>query len=185
MSIVIDGTGTISGVSATGLTTAQTVSATNITTGTLPFAQLPSGSVLQIVQTVYTTQVSSSSTSYVDTGLSASITPKYSTSKILVLISQNLYGYREAAGQYENVQLLRGASVIQGFGQVLNLTAANGGAYNDINATVGLNYLDSPATTSSTTYKTQMKIQTTANGATVIAQISNATSTMTLMEIAG
>lgn len=46
MPITINGTGTISGVSATGITTAQTVSASNITTGTLPIAQGGSGTTI-------------------------------------------------------------------------------------------------------------------------------------------
>ena len=44
----------------------------------IPKAALPTGSVLQVVYASYTTQVSSTSTSYVDTGLSASITPTIS-----------------------------------------------------------------------------------------------------------
>lgn len=96
MPITINGTGTISGVSATGLSSAQTVSASNITTGTLPKAQLPTGSVLQVVSAEYSTQVSiSNTTTWTDSGLSASITPTSSSSKILVIISPAGMGMME------------------------------------------------------------------------------------------
>ena len=64
------------------------------------------GLVLQVVQAEYATQVSLSSITYTDTGLSATITPTSTSSKILVLISQNLYIYREFAFQYGYLQLL-------------------------------------------------------------------------------
>jgi hypothetical protein len=84
--------------------------------GTLPFAQLPTGSVLQVVQATYTTQTSysSGSTSYTDTGLSATITPKFATSKILIMIIQQAYWYDDSAPQDAgmSLQILRGASSI-------------------------------------------------------------------------
>jgi hypothetical protein len=58
-------------------------------TGQVPDANAPSGSVLQVVQGNTSTEVNTSGTSYVDTGLSASITPSSASSKILVLVSQN------------------------------------------------------------------------------------------------
>jgi hypothetical protein len=65
-------------------------SASNITSGTLPKAQLPTGSVLQVVSTTKTDTFSTSSTSYTDlTGLSVSITPTSATSKVLVFYTVN------------------------------------------------------------------------------------------------
>ena len=52
--------------------------------------QASAGQVLQVVQNIYASYSSTSSTSYVDSGLSASITPKFSTSKILVMVSLQL-----------------------------------------------------------------------------------------------
>jgi len=150
--------------------------------------QASAGQVLQVVQAEYATQVSLSSITYTDTGLSATITPKFATSKILVNISQNLYIYREFAFQYGYLQLLRNGSVAKDFRLVMNQTAGNpaGGSYpyHDMSAVVGLSYLDSPASTSALTYKTQQKCGTTSNGGTIIAQIDSAPSFITLMEIA-
>lgn len=145
------------------------------------------GQVLQVVQAEYATQVSLSSLTYTDTGLSATITPTSTSSKILVLISQNLYIYREFAFQYGFIQLLRNGSVAKDFRLVMNQTAGNpsGGSYpyHDMSAVVGLSYLDSPASTSALTYKTQQKCGTTSNGGTIIAQIDSSPSFITLMEI--
>jgi hypothetical protein len=168
MPIIIDGTGTISGVSATGLTTAQTVG----------YSSLPAGSVLQVVNATYATQTGSSSTTFADTGLTATITPKFSTSKILVLVEQN--GINKQSGNTGvNLQLLRGASVLIGFG---NNLAGNTTATENSVGGAGVSYLDSPATISATTYKTQFA--STAGVAQGIVQHNGATSTITLMEIA-
>jgi hypothetical protein len=152
-------------------------------TGTIVTTGTPqSGSVLQIINATYSTTVSSSSSTYVDTGLSASITPKFSTSKILVMVEHN--GCRKDSSN-TNLQtiLLRGSTQIcgiDGAGGFTNTTATNdfGG--------VSISYLDSPATTSSTAYKTQFKSQN--NTATVYVNNVNGggstQSTMTLMEIA-
>jgi hypothetical protein len=56
-----------------------------IDAGTLTAARLPAGSVLQVVQSTTTTSATTSSTSYVDTGFSASITPTSASSKILII----------------------------------------------------------------------------------------------------
>ena len=160
MSIVIDGTGTISGISATnGLSAPQT------------------GSVLQVVNATYSTEVQSSTNTFVDTGLTATITPKFSTSKILVLISQN--GLQKSSSNTNiKVQLLRNGSVIS--------TLENGACYNASTSAnyiggISANYLDSPSTTSALTYKTQT---CSANNTAIISvQVNSATSTITLMEI--
>jgi hypothetical protein len=169
MPIIIDGTGTISGVSATGLTTAQTVG----------YSSLPAGSVLQVVGATYSTEVSSSSSTFSDTGLTATITPRFATSKILVLVHQSGL-VKAVADNHLSLKLQRNGSDICNF----ELQAA----YNALTtanrvAGAGCNFLDSPATTSSTTYKTVFNCN--QNQASTGVQVSGSVSTITLMEIAG
>ena len=69
--------------------TAPAATATLITTGSsgqiIPKAALPTGSVLQVVSAQYVTETSTTSSSYVDTGWTFSITPTFSTSKIFIV----------------------------------------------------------------------------------------------------
>ena len=143
--------------------------------------QASGGKVIQVVQATYSTQVTTSSSSYIDTGLTVSITPLFSTSKILVMIVQAecQKPNNTASGAY-GLQLVRNSTVITNFGLFLGYNASSsvgGGASNQ-----SCIYLDSPATTSSTTYKTQVVAQNGVTG--VFVQGDNSTSTITLMEIA-
>jgi hypothetical protein len=173
-------------VAGTTVLTLPAVTGTLITTGTtgqvIASGALPIGSVLQVVNATYSTAASSSSSTYADTGLTATITPKFSTSKILVLVNHN--GCRKDTNNtILQLALFRSStqiSGIEGAGGNTNSTAVNGFGG------TGITYLDSPATTSATTYKTQFKSQ--ANNATVYIN-DNSTggspqSTITLMEIA-
>lgn len=147
------------------------------TTGTV-LTNKTAGTVLQVVQATYATETSSSSSTYADTGLTASITPTSSTSKILVLVSQN--GVDKRTGNtYIGIKLLRSGSDIAAMSVV---AAATGDTSINNIGTVSINYLDSPATTSSVTYKTQFS--SLANIAVSYVQKDNAVSTITLMEIA-
>lgn len=140
------------------------------------------GKVLQVVNVTYSTQASTTSTSFQDTGLSASITPTSSTSKVLVLLLQN--GVAKVNDGGVRLRLMRGATDLGQFQASAAYT--NSTAWSDIGS-VGFNYLDSPATTSSTTYKTQFKSGST--GSTAYVQLfgansaDNATSSIVLMEI--
>lgn len=174
MSIIIDGTGTISGVSSTGLTTAQNVG----------YAQLPTGSVLQVVNNVYSTQVNISTQTLTSTGLTATITPKFSTSKILVLVTQPIGEYATTASQDVGITfaLQRNGSNIYSANPILYFYSPTSNNYQTISL-VNVNYLDSPATTSATTYTTYFaNFRANSSGS---ANYSNQSSVITLMEIAG
>jgi len=148
-----------------------------VATATGSATQASAGRVLQVVQATYSTEVTSSTATYIDTGLTASITPSSSSSKILVLVSQN--GIQKRTGNtYMALQLQRGGSSIA----QMAVTAAGTGdtSINDV-GTVSINYLDSPATTSSITYKTQFNSNGTV--AATYVQKDNALSTIILMEI--
>jgi hypothetical protein len=149
------------------------------------------GKVLQVVQTVLTTTATASVTSpnYVDTGLSATITPSSSTSKILVFGNIEL-GWSSAAGAW--VQIVRGSTAVgigtggsyanfqSGF-QISNLLTVDGNFY-----AMPFSYLDSPATTSATTYKIQGSLDANGTLATNRRQGDTAfggASVITLMEI--
>jgi len=146
--------------------------------------QASAGSVLQVVQSTYSTFTSTTSTSFVDGGLSGTITPKFSTSKILVLVST----YTAVGGDGDNgmgLQLVRGSTAVWTIASsAIYLYNGNGGV-NYANNQSGTVYLDSPATTSATTYKVQMRSDGTGSSNTVAMQAQSSTSTMTLMEIAG
>lgn len=170
-------------------TTAVTVDASqNVTlVGTLTTssrgiakASMPTGSVLQVVNATYAVQVNNTTNAMVDTGLTATITPTSSSSKILVLVNQSGC-IKPAFDTSINLRLLRGATEIILFGRFVS---GNGASQANVTS-VSTSYLDSPATTSATTYKTQFNNDTPAGTCSV--QFGSATfpaSTITLMEIA-
>jgi hypothetical protein len=134
------------------------------------------GKVLQVIQAETSTQQVVSTTTFVDSQLSATITPTSATSKVLVLTTQFFSKENNVGGGW---RLLRGATTIKTFAPQDELHFTNS------TLTVraishGANYLDSPATTSATTYKTQIN----SSGSSFIAQHGgNVVSTMTLLEI--
>ena len=127
--------------------TTQTTSA--VVGGKVPYSIMPTGSVLQVVNATYLTSTSTSSTTYTDTGLTATITPLFSTSKIAVIICQTLSPTTAASNTYGSWRVLRGATEIY---QDARINMYMQFAHSDYTCYV----LDSPATTSATTYKAQM-----------------------------
>ena len=148
--------------------------------------QASAGVVLQVVSATYATQTDIINTNYLDTGLSASITPKFSTSKILVIVSQSIMTQRSTnAGIFASLNIVRGSTQIVASDRALGIDAGtNASGFMNQRGMASIQYLDSPATTSSTTYKTQLKASTTANSGQVYAQQGDTTSMITLMEIA-
>ncbi len=132
--------------------------------------------VLQVVAATTRTQTTSSSSALADTTLTATITPTSASSKVLVYVSQN--GIGKGNNAYMVLKLLRGATTIF----TLDETAAytNSVAENRIGSVSGM-YLDTPATTSATTYKTQFASATGIANVTV--QFNVADSSIVLMEI--
>jgi hypothetical protein len=145
------------------------------------------GKLLQVVQATTTTVMTSTSTTFADSNLSGTITPSSASSKILVLVSQHLRIYRGSQFQGGSWQLLRGASAILTYNyattQGFMMIEANGASDTSLVQVGNMTYLDSPATTSATTYKTQIAVGNTASSGFMRAQGDSLTSTITLMEI--
>jgi hypothetical protein len=142
-------------------------------------AWAPAGTVLQVVQGTYATSTSSTSASWVTTGLTASITPSSSSSKILAIATVSA---RNNSGN-NGVQF----TIFRGTTSGTNLGSASEGFGNfattgDLYSPVTMQFLDSPSTTSSQTYTVAMYVR---GGTTGFAQNGNAPSVLTLMEIAG
>jgi hypothetical protein len=129
--------------------------------------------ILQVVDASTTTLVSSVSTTYADTTLSATITPRFASSKILVIVSQN--GYSQGAATGLNLRLLRGSTTLQTL--VDNCYGTNSG--NLVHTTFCS--IDSPNTTSAVTYKTQMS--RSSGSSTVFTQPNSNPSTILLFEV--
>jgi hypothetical protein len=172
---ILYGNGT-SAIAATATGTSGQVLTSN-GSGSAPTFQdvAAGGKVLQVVQASTQTQVNSTSSTYADTNLSATITPSATSSKVLVLVSQAIASAGGSAGG--EIAILRGSTILEEFSQVSNVENQMGNHY--------FPYLDSPSTTSATTYKTQLKridqsgtLQAQRNDAS-----GNATSIITLMEI--
>jgi hypothetical protein len=142
------------------------------------------GNILQVVNATYSTETTSSSSTFADTGLTATITPTSASSKILVLINQAGCGKSsQTQAQGFALRLLRGSTPIASLEALAGYT--NTTVFNYFGAS-SMCYLDSPATIAATTYKTQFAA--TANAALVYVQLANggnlATSTITLIEVA-
>lgn len=145
------------------------------------------GKVLQVIYGSTSTEVTNATTSFADSGLSASITPSLNTSKVLVLIAQQFIAENSTYEPSVFVKLLRGATTILQQSGDPSLSASSLGCTdtnNYIQGIVSLNYLDSPSTTSATTYKTQfVPYRFSSVGQARAQQASECTSTMILLEI--
>jgi len=158
------------------------------------------GQVIQVVQTVKTDTFSTTSTSFVDvTGLSVSITPSSASNKILVLVQ---ISYGGAVNMYGSAKLIRGStSIFEGNSDSASRTEstipmtttneANSEASKMYNGSIF--YLDSPSTTSSTTYKIQIRTSSASENITVnrtsadadASYTNRSTSSITVMEVKG
>jgi hypothetical protein len=124
-------------------------------TGLAYAAPAGGGKVLQVVTATTTTATTIASTTFTDTGLSASITPSAATSKILVLTSQNVEINRQTIQAGVGIRLMRDATSIAEYPDYKAFNVYTGNATHLIaNTIVTLTYLDSPNTTSAITYKT-------------------------------
>ena len=153
-----------------------TASSSTFLRGDGTFAAAGGGKVLQVVSAVKTSESATTSTSYVSTGLSASITPAATSSKILIICTNPVY--QNSASQWVQNTIYRGGSNLSSGGD------AFAGARNNANAigcSLSINFLDSPSTTSSTTYTLYYKVD--GGGGTGYASINNWNAVLTLIEI--
>lgn len=165
---------------------------------TVQTGMLGTGCVLQVVSTALTAATfSTNSTTYVDvTGLSLSITPRSTTSKILVMYQFNCGVDASAQGIF--MQLVRNTTPIfvgDAAGSRPQATSINGvtTAYGILN--MSGTYLDSPSTSSATTYKIQMfvngggsyygYVNRSVNDRNTALYDARTASSITVMEIAG
>ena len=197
MSIILQGStsGSITlqepAVAGTTVLTLPATSGTILTTGSsgqsIPKAALPTGSVLQVAQFTATASTTIAADSgFFDTSLTGTFTPLFSTSKVLITINQQ---NRAAASNPSNLgcrlALLRNGTIINYFSasgsaaDAFEITADNGGNVR-LAGYISVSYLDSPATTSALTYKTQAY----ANAGSNVFQNNSSPSYITFMEIA-
>jgi hypothetical protein len=146
---------------------------------TLTTTEMPAGSVIQVVQGTYSSTNTSTSSTLADTGLTATITPTSASNKIKVTVHQNGLG-KDTNNTRVGIALLRGSTTIA---WVCAHACFTGDTSTSFAASASGTYLDTPATTSAVTYKTQIKSY--ANNANVYAQLGGPTSTITLEEIKG
>jgi hypothetical protein len=160
MSIILQSSG------GGSVTLQEAVTASNLTitvpavTGTM-LTTASTGTVLQVVGATSTTRVNTNSTSFVAIGASATITPTSSTSKIAVIAcssgaNNNTSNHVAYYTLYRDATNLGDASV--GFGPVFGTSVA-------IRGSIHVSLLDSPATTSATTYQLRGRISNSASTA--------------------
>jgi hypothetical protein len=105
--------------------------------------------ILQVVESANdTTLRTTTTTTFADTGLTATITPQATTNKILCIYWVN--GYVGGPTTGVSLRVLRGASTNVVTDQDYGYGSASGNAFNAMGY-----YIDSPSTTSATTYKVQ------------------------------
>jgi len=164
------------------MTTAIKGNDTSTFGGAITANNVGAGNVLQVVSTTSSTNFTTTSQTLQDTGFSASITPSSSSSKILAIVNYNIYVAQNGQGApfvYCRGSLARESTQLQEARLAVN---TGNTALTDLGNHVTIVYLDSPATTSSITYKLFVSsliysFSTQFNWATP--------STFTLMEIAG
>jgi hypothetical protein len=145
------------------------------------------GKLLQVVGATYSTSTTISSTTMTDSGLSATITPTSASSRILVISFQSCTTGASDRSGFSSFRLMRGATSIWSGEGTSNtsygILDGSSSDYAELRMYLTINYLDSPATTSATTYKTQGRLENTTASASMKMNYEGITSSMILMEI--
>lgn len=158
-------------------TNGQTLVADSSTSTGLKWATASSGAVVQVKSMSTTTAASTTSSTFQDSNLTLSITPTSASNKILVLATVNGI-LRAATLSGVGLQIVRTSTAISVFEKNLMYTDSGGGTFVGASSNV---YLDSPATTSATTYKVQFRSVNGSNSVSV--QNGNEQSGLVLMEV--
>jgi hypothetical protein len=166
------------GVTALSTSGANVTIAGTLTTAaqSIARASLPAGSVLQVVNSIRTAGDATTSVTFVATGLSASITPTSATSKILIICTAPLYNAGDNFHQYNTIYR-GGSNLVANEMQLFSAAGSVSGRWTN----GAMTYLDSPSTTSSTTYTVYFRSLTAGNE--VNYGTAGQPSVMTLMEI--
>jgi len=173
---VIYGTGSAA-VTRLGIGTAGQVLAVNSGATAPEWVTASGGKIVQVVSGTTRTAVASSSNVFADTGITATITPTSASNKIAVFVVVATV-FKQTNDTSANFKLLRGATTIADMANI-NYT---GGATPAIMTAVPINFVDSPATTSATTYKVQFN--SNSNNDKITVQFTGATdSSIILMEV--
>ena len=162
--------------------------------GVITDANLPAGSVLQVVEGRLTSRQGNSTQTFASVGLSASITPSSTTSKILVTVSVNSISCSTGSGVH--LRLKRGSTfpISNTSGGTIDTDDgffAGGGAITDSSrqrASGTISFVDSPSTTAEITYDVEMRCTDSGTGyinGLDLTVGNGSVSTITLMEIAG
>ena len=145
-------------------------------------ATLPAGSIVQVVQAETSTAAAITATSPQDIGLSATITPSSASNKILVMTSVYVDSRRASTQTSAMLEIQRDASSIfldGGDGSIF-MNAATASSLVILATRINVDYLDSPATTSSVTYNLRGRVGV---GGTAEFQKNSNKSFLTLMEV--
>jgi hypothetical protein len=134
------------------------------------------GKVLQVVSATHATAVTTSSSTFSDTGLTATITPSSTSSKILVMVANSVG--KQTGNTAVGVRLLRATTVISVIEGAAGTTSGSVPVYV---ASASMNFVDSPATISPVVYKTQFN--SNLNVATAVSNPGGAISSIVLMEV--
>jgi hypothetical protein len=176
MPIVINGSGTVTGLSVGGLPDGI-VDTDMLAAAAVTASKRGAGAILQVIHGSTTTYFQTSSDTMADIGLSASITPSSSSNKVLVF--GNIGGIETSADDgYGGGRLLRDStSIIADIDRGIGYTADS--TRQGTNAQFFI--LDTPSSTSSITYKVQFRRQ---GSGTITTQTNSSRSAITLMEVA-
>lgn len=143
---------------AATITAGSNISVTN-GAGTISIAATGTGKVLQVVQGVLSTRATTTSATFSDTGLTVSITPSATSSRVAIFMFVGGTGGQSSAATLALNLVRNSTALAQGTATGSStVTTAGIGSFGDFNAAWGglsINYVDSPATTSATTYKIQ------------------------------
>jgi len=182
MALVLDGTNKIT---ATELAD-DAVTTAKIADSAITDALLPAGSVLQVVQGEHSAEQDTTSATFVSTGLTATITPSSTSSKIYIQVALACSGAYEASGGgataiYRIFDVTNSSALIQTADRVNDY--GNSGMFSFSNHAI--NYLVSPSTTSAVTYRVDHKLADGDASRVFNDSGGGSKGTITLMEIAG
>jgi len=141
--------------------------------------------IKQFVSNNNTTSQTLSTTTYTDvTGASVTITPTSASSDVFISVTFPVEIQRQTNALLGySVKLFRGATELDEWENIVMLsTGVNSTGFIQSTGMVAINYKDSPATTSATTYKIQAKLSTTANLGTSFSPGANGTRNISAME---